>query len=318
MSDPPRCILLMQNAIKTEGTSKSYFYNLNRFRKHFKIKDFDSLLKIDSIKINEMIEDWLMFLRKKVSPNSVPTMYYGIELFFSMNDIQINFKKLRRMLPASVKRSGAKPWKTEHIQKMLSVCRYKRDKAILLFLSSSGSRIGSINGLRIKHVVEMPFGCKGILVYPDDKEEYWAFLTPESAKALDDSLKERIEDGEKLTDESPLFRIMYSKGYTKTPKPLAVHSARCVVSRLINQARIKREKTGHTFDIQIDHGFRKRFNTIMKLNNEVNSNIAEKLMGHKRGLDGTKQSDKENRILELESRLENTEKLLLEISKRLH
>ena len=33
--------------------------------------------------------------------------------------------------------------------------------------------------------------------------------------------------------------------------------------------------------------FRKRFNTTLKLNNEVNSNIAEKLMAHKRGLDGT-------------------------------
>jgi len=33
--------------------------------------------------------------------------------------------------------------------------------------------------------------------------------------------------------------------------------------------------------------FRKRFNTILKINNDVNSNIAEKLMAHKRGLDGT-------------------------------
>ncbi len=33
--------------------------------------------------------------------------------------------------------------------------------------------------------------------------------------------------------------------------------------------------------------FRKRFNTILKLNNDINSNIAEKLMTHKRGLDGT-------------------------------
>ena len=33
--------------------------------------------------------------------------------------------------------------------------------------------------------------------------------------------------------------------------------------------------------------FRKRFNTILKLNNDVNSNIAEKLMAHKKGLDGT-------------------------------
>ena len=354
----PRCILLLQNATKSENTYKNYFYNLNRFRKHFKIKDFDSLLEIDSKKINEMLEDWLMFLRNKVSPNSIPSMYYGLELFFAMNDVTINFKKLRRMLPGKVKRSGANPWKTEDIQKMLSVCRYKRDKAIVLFLSSTGSRVGCIDGLKIKHIIEMQLGCKAVWVYADDKEEYWAFLTPESSKALDEYFKERIEDNEKLTDDSPVFRTLYSKENFQNPKPLAFQSARCVVFRLIKQARIQRKKVGFTYDIQADHGFRKRFNTILKLNNEVNSNIAEKLMGHKRGLDGTyfaptreecfeefkkstnelmiaeswrlkielekkndqldkQQSDKDNRILELESRLVNTEKLLLEIKNRL-
>ncbi len=33
--------------------------------------------------------------------------------------------------------------------------------------------------------------------------------------------------------------------------------------------------------------FRKRFNTILKIDNEINSNIVEKLMAHKKGLDGT-------------------------------
>lgn len=358
MDKTPRCILLLQNATKSENTYKNYFYNLNRFRKHFKIKDFDGLLEIDSKKINEMIEDWLMYLRKKVSPNSIPTMYYGIELFFAMNDVTINSKKLRRMLPAKVKRSGANPWKTEDTQKMLSACRYKRDRAIVLFLSSTGSRIGSIDGLRVNHIIEMPMGCKAVWVYADDKEEYWSFLTPESSKALDEYFKERIEDGERLTDDSPVFRTLYSKENSQNPKSLEVQSARCVIFRLIKQARIQRKKVGFAFDIQADHGFRKRFNTILKLNNEVNSNIAEKLMGHKRGLDGTylaptreecfeefkksmnelmveeswrlkvelekkndqldkQQSDRDSRILKLESRLVNTEKILLEISKRL-
>ena len=38
--------------------------------------------------------------------------------------------------------------------------------------------------------------------------------------------------------------------------------------------------------MQADHGFRKRFNTILKLDNTINYNIAEKLMGYKNGLDG--------------------------------
>ena len=53
-----------------------------------------------------------------------------------------------------------------------------------------------------------------------------------------------------------------------------------IVWRLINKAKIKRIRINKNFDIQMDHGFRKRFNTILKLENEVNSNIAEKLTGH--------------------------------------
>src|SRR5438309_7279275 len=59
-----------------------------------------------------------------------------------------------------------------------------------------------------------------------------------------------------------------------------------IIYRALGHARIKRTKQGNVYDIQLDMGFRKRFNTILKLNNEINSNIVEKLMAHKRGLDG--------------------------------
>lgn len=358
MDNVPRCILLLQSASKTKSTYKTYLYNLDRFRKYFMIKDFESLLKIESFKINEMIEDWIMYLTKQVSPNSIPTMYYGIELFFSMNDVLLNFKKLRRMLPSRVKKSGAKPWKTEDVRAMLDATRYKRDKALIHFLSSTGARIGSIEELSMKHLMNMPESCKAIFIYEDDKQEYWTFLTPEASNALEKYLEERSNDGERLNPNSPLFRTLYSRKNVHSPKPMAVMSARSVIYRCMKTARIKREKQGFAYDIQINHGFRKRFNTILKLENDLNSNIAEKLMGHKRGLDGvyfqptreecfeefkkaipeltideslklkselgkekSKMSEidfnKDKRIVELENRLNNTERLLLEIRNRL-
>ena len=39
-------------------------------------------------------------------------------------------------------------------------------------------------------------------------------------------------------------------------------------------------KKNNRFSKQIDHAFRKRFNIVLKLNNDINVNIAEKLMGH--------------------------------------
>jgi integrase/recombinase XerD len=110
-------------------------------------------------------------------------------------------------------------------------------------------------------------------------------LTPEASKAMDEYIDERKDDGEKLTPESPVFRTTYADGIIK-PKSLTVAGSKNIIYRALHHARIKRNKIGNAYDVQLDMGFRKRFNTILKLNNDVNSNVAEKLMGHKRGLDG--------------------------------
>lgn len=288
-----RCIVLFESACKSKTTFRIYYYNLKRFMLFCKVSDFEDLLKIEPRILNEKIEDWLLFLRGKINPNSIPTMYYGVELFFAMNNVLINTIKLRHMFPAKIKKSGANPWKTDDIRKMLSHARYTRDKAIVLFLASTGGRIGSIEGLKVKNLVDMPLNCKAVLIYGDDKEEYWAFLTPEASKCLQDYFAERRQDGEFINSESPVFRTIYnrnritSRNYARmSPKMIATSSARSSIYRMIEQARIVREKQGFAYDIQMDHGFRKRFNTILKINSGINSNIAEKLMGHKRGLDG--------------------------------
>ena len=260
-------------------------YNLRKFLKFCNLKKFEDLLELKPAKINTLIEDWLMDLKENYSPNSIPTMYYGIELFFSMNDVTLNSKKLRRMFPQKVKRTGDKPYTTDDIQKMLSVSRYKRDKAFIYFLVSTGARIGVIEDLKLKNIEEMPNGSKSVLMYENSEEEYYGFLTPEASKAMNEYIEERKADGEKLTPESPVFRTTWSKGIIK-PTPLTVTGSKNIIYRALHHARIKRNKVGNSYDIQLDMGFRKRFNTILKLNNEVNYNIAEKLMGHKRGLDG--------------------------------
>ena len=281
----PRCIKILRNATKSKATFKTYMYNLKKFRDFCNVNEFDDLIKFEPSKINQLLEDWIMELKENYSPNSIPTMYYGIELFLSMNDVTINVKKLRRMFPAKVKRTGDKPYATEDIQQMLSVTRYKRDKAFILFLASTGARIGTIEGLRVRHVENIHNGCKSVLLYENAEEEYYAFLTPEASKAMDEYFAERKEDGEKLNPESPVFRTTWNKGLVN-PKPLTVAGSKNIIYRALRHARIKRTKQGNVYDIQLDMGFRKRFNTILKLNNEINSNIAEKLMAHKRGLDG--------------------------------
>ena len=60
-----------------------------------------------------------------------------------------------------------------------------------------------------------------------------------------------------------------------------------IIKRIVVKANIRGEKHDGRYNVQICHGFRKRFNTILKQNNEVNDNAIEKMMGHRNGLDGT-------------------------------
>ena len=227
-----------------------------------------------------MVEDYLMEKKKEgKSRNTLQTPISALELFCDANDMMINWKKIRRMLPPKGKRSGSKAYTTEHVSKMLESTTDLRNKAIVHFLASTGCRIGALPELRIKHVKNMPDGCKVVTIYPDDREEYFTFLTPEASTVLDNYLEKRQRDGEHLDPEHPLFRQIYSIGIAK-PKPLVKVSIQAIVDRILRRAGLRFGRDGSRRDIQLDHGFRKRWNTIVKTTDGVKIILAEKMFGH--------------------------------------
>lgn len=189
------------------------------------------------------------------------------------------------MYPAKIKKTGNREWPTKEIQQMLKSTIKKRTRTLILFLSSTGCRIGVVEELKLKHLAEISEKCKSVLFYEGTTEEYYGFLTPEASQALDEYLEERRNDGEYINPESFVFREGYKLGMLPS-KHISKQMAQSLISKCISRAKIKRTKSGKRFDIQQSHGFRKHFNKVLKLNNNVNSNIAEKLMGHKNGLDG--------------------------------
>jgi len=99
-------------------------------------------------------------------------------------------------------------------------------------------------------------------------------------------INDRKISGEEVTDESPIFVADGSRWNSKYGY-LTDDNLQMIVSKIIKGAKIRRVKQGNTYNKSVTYMFRKRFNTILKINNDVNSNIAEKLMAHKKGLDGT-------------------------------
>ena len=84
-------------------------------------------------------------------------------------------------------------------------------------------------------------------------------------------------NGEEITPESAIFRP------TRKKKKLHLESstARDIVYKIIRRSGIKRVKTGNRYDKAVIYMFRKRFNGKLKMDeNNINSNIAEKLMAH--------------------------------------
>jgi len=200
----------------------------------------------------------------------------------------------------TVKRGGQKAWTDEHVRKMLEYSNSKRNKALIHFMASTGARIGIHNyPLQMQHLKNMGDGCRAVLIYAGEPDEYWSFLTPEATKYLQDYFDQRTQDNEKFFPDTPIFRNEYQLGIQKA-KQIKRNTAIAVMWRLIKTAKIQRNRVNKNYDIQLDHGFRKRFNIILKLENDINSNIAEKIMGHSVSipLDGTYLPAQDERVIQ--------------------
>ena len=275
-----RSLLLFKNSIHSEETYRVYQYELDRFITYFKLRDYSSLASMDAKMLQTMIEDYVMEKKSKnLARSTIKTPLSALELFCDTNDLMLNWKKTRRLLPPQKKKSGRKAYTTEQVRKILEFTPDLRNKAIIHFVAASGVRIGALPELQIRSVDDMPGDCKSIIIYEGEKEEYVTFLTPEASKVLDEYLTRRHKDGEFLKPESPLFRTKYAIAIAKA-RPLKKVSFQGIIDRILRRAGLRFGRDGTRRDIQLDHGFRKRWNTIMKSTNGMKLIHAEKMFSH--------------------------------------
>jgi len=272
-----RSQLVFEGAIKTEATREAYLYQLEKFREWTKIKDFDSLLQAPQKNIQELLEDYVMYLKKKISPNSVPIYYAPIELFFVMNDVTINYKKLRKLFPKKIKKGNERGYTIEEIRTIIKNIKSKRNRALVLLFVSSGIRLGAIPDILLKHLSKIGKNSYAIKIYEDETEEDHIFTTPEATKAIDEYLDERKKDGEYVDQDSPLIRTSYKLGIEKA-KSCNLDTLAHLMGRLVSC--VDRKKRGNRYDVPKDHGFRKFYGTIIKDTPGITPTMSEKLINH--------------------------------------
>ncbi len=84
-----RSMLIFENSIKSNETRKTYVRHLNNFIKYFEIEDYDELATIQQEKLQIMMEDFVMHLKKTMSPNSINIPIASMKAFFDCNDIEL-------------------------------------------------------------------------------------------------------------------------------------------------------------------------------------------------------------------------------------
>jgi len=278
------------SAINNEKTLENYIRALNEFMVFHELDAYNDFVHLPVSEIQELFKEWIQHLKSKnLKGNSISTKLNPVELMLEMNEVVWAKRKIKKMIPKSVHEKGGKrPITTEEIQSLLKATHDFRMIAIIHFLASTGTRPAVLTNppLQFKHLEQMTDGCYAVKIYDESSEGYWAFLTPEATQSFDAYIRTRKLNGEHLDDSSYLFATKQN-ARTRKNDYLSQQSVAKALSKLYKKAGIVREKRGNRFDLAITYGFRKRFNTVLKLNNDVNSNIAEKLMAHRRGLDGT-------------------------------
>ena len=271
-----RSLLLFYSGIKSETTKKHYSYYLDEFRQHFIIKNHDKLLEIKPKKLQEMVEDFVIYEKSRhKSASYIAGKICALNLFFSMNDVILNWNKLQKMLPEKTKPSGDKAYSTEQIQILLKNTTNLEYRALIHFMAASGVRVGSFEEMKIKHLKDMSNGCKSVKVYADSIQEYFTFIHQEAIESLNEYLESRKRKGEIITNDSWIFCSPYDNS-----NPLPTRTITSAMGRYVKKSLGREKAKAGRYEIMSSHGMRKRFDTVLKSNRMVNISLAEKLMGH--------------------------------------
>ena len=297
--DETQAIRRFRSGCEEKITLEAYSKHLDQFCMYSKLS-YGDILILDVDSLQNKLEDWVMYLGEKgLKGSSVKKMIAGVQKFLDMNRKLYHKKALMGLIKENRNESdeiaGKVAYTSDEIHSMLESTTKLRNKALIHIMATGIRPAGLVDPiLRMKHLSiqfegEKDTGCYALRVYDNSpegysensKHGYWVFLTPEGRKALNAYLNSRKLNGETFEKETPLFRVVSQK------TPLTLRAVYSMMGTIIKASGIYRKKIDYRYDKAINYGFRKRFNTILKLGDNKNANIAEKLMAHKRGLDGT-------------------------------
>ncbi|NQV40101.1 MAG: site-specific integrase [Nitrosopumilus sp.] len=192
-----------------------------------------------------------------------------IKLFLDMNDILLNWLKIKKYFPAKRPVANQLPYTDDDARELLAATTSVRNKAFIHFLAATGCRVGAIPELTIEDVKQIEEGAV-VTIYKDTTEEYRTCLTPEALYNLKKYLSQRIN----TNTDSPLFTTK------NNVDSLSLDAAGDVIRHIRKQAKLTVDNGRKTTKGKSqNHAFRKRF-TLCLANADIQSKFIEYMMGH--------------------------------------
>jgi len=278
--EKPRNLILFLESCKTESTRKSYEFQLEKFLK-WSEKDYESLMFLTKPELTDLLVDYTLYLKKRVSPNSLPCYFAGIYKFLDIAEKEYNKTKVNAFFPERVKRGGDRPITDQMLNELVRVSSNEQQRALIYVFSATGCRPQAMADLRVKDVEDIDVDCLTLKVYAGSTHESFICLHSFASDALKKYHSWRKAKGEKLTSDSFVF-IAGRKFASMPVQPLTSTAIAKIFADLMEKAKITRVKDAYgRYDLASCGGFRKRFNTIIKRNPDISHSVGEKMMDHK-------------------------------------
>jgi len=308
-------IELFRQAIKSPYTRDPYERRLINFLKFVNLlpDEFVTLAKKDPSGIEKKIISYISIQKKRVENGeitgaTVSNFLKAIKLLLEMNDVYLNWKKIKRILPTARRYALDRVPTIDEIREIVDAAD-SRGKALTFVFVTSGVREGAIEYLRVQDysVIEREgkIVAGRLVVYRGEPEMHIVFITPEAVHSLNKYIQFRKDHGEEIFTNSPLFRDKFDPikgqyGHGKAESlekvvPMTPHAVRQYYNRLLFSIGVRKEKKRrHDFSV---HGYRKWFKTRCEMGGMKPINI-ETLLNHSTGISDSYYRPTENDLLD--------------------
>jgi integrase len=229
---------------------------------------------------------------KETSAATVALIRNSVKKLLDVNGVSgVDWAYINDCIPEKRRYGEDRAPTAEEIRRMVNAAEL-RTKCIILFLCSSGARMGAIPSLRWGDFQEAEKDGQKlarVTIYRGEPKRYGTFVTPEAYQHLLEYRRYRENLGEEVTPQSFVFVNALNVDDFRPDRVRGVTTdvVKALLGRLQKQLRIRRVisegKNARRYEWKEAHGFRKFFKTRMELSG-VKPIITEMLMGHTVGV----------------------------------